>query len=55
MVNDRKNLAGYHTEITRTLKHRDWFGSLLNGHGLLGTGVEVGVQRGYFSKTILEK
>lgn len=41
--------------MTRFPSHRDQLGSWLNINNLLGTGVEVGVARGDYARTILQQ
>ena len=41
------------TELTLT--RRDELGGFLNTHGRLGSGVEVGVREGFFSREILDQ
>lgn len=52
---DPETRDNYNTEISKKINHRDNLGYLLNHLNLINNGVEIGVQKGIFSKTILEK
>jgi predicted O-methyltransferase YrrM len=54
MQSQASKTSSFVVEPVLTIQSRDFFPAILNGLNLLGEGVEIGVQKGYFSFLILK-